>query len=370
MRISFLSGAYKNAGDYLIEKRAISILKKECEGIVINKYLRSDLKSQYQKINDADAIVIGGGPLYAHDIEGTIPLDICLNKIDIPIMIMGCGWYGAFGSKTLANSYHFSPKTLDFLKKVDIEGLGLSCRDIYSVNALKANGINNAIMTGCPAWYDLTKINSTSLNQSVSNKPKTIVISDPALPINYQNAISVTKHLASKYPTSNIKYVFHRGISLENIKFKNYYYDICSIENVEIHDISGDSNGFEIYDLCDLHIGFRVHAHIYNLSIRNKTILIEEDGRGAGVDEAHGLISIKAYNDLIMSETINKVNRRLIKYIPNISKFVRNTAVNSEIDTYIDILNDTNNQYLTNAFMLQRKYYQCMKTFVRKLNKI
>lgn len=45
-----------------------------------------------------------------------------------------------------------------------------------------------------------------------------------------------------------------------------------------------------------MHIGFRVHAHIYNLSRRNCSVLIEEDGRGAGVNQALGLCPITAYD--------------------------------------------------------------------------
>lgn len=35
---------------------------------------------------------------------------------------------------------------------------------------------------------------------------------------------------------------------------------------VKMIDISKSVDGLRIYDDCDLHIGFRVHAHIYNLS--------------------------------------------------------------------------------------------------------
>jgi len=61
-------------------------------------------------------------------------------------------------------------------------------------------------------------------------------------------------------------------------------------------DISYSHEGMEIYDTCDLHIGFRVHAHIYNLSHRHRSLLIEEDNRGAGVNDALGLPRIRAYD--------------------------------------------------------------------------
>lgn len=57
-------------------------------------------------------------------------------------------------------------------------------------------------------------------------------------------------------------------------------------------DISGSADGFLIYDNCDLHVGFRVHAHIYNLSKRNKTLLLNEDFRGFAVNETLGFYQI------------------------------------------------------------------------------
>ena len=37
------------------------------------------------------------------------------------------------------------------------------------------------------------------------------------------------------------------------------------------------------YSKVDLHIGYRVHAHIFMNSIAKKSILISEDGRAKGV---------------------------------------------------------------------------------------
>ena len=360
MTISFLSGAYKNAGDFLIEKRAIAILNYVHKDIIVKRYLRSDLISKYDEINRTDAIVIGGGPLYAHNIGSAIPLEICLKKITKPIMIFGCGWYGTYGSHSLAANYKFTQKSFEFLKKVDTDGFGLGCRDIHTVNALKSNGFENVVMTGCPAWYNLAYIDETKFRQGLSLTPNSIIISDPALPQNYDKAVELTEYIRERYPQASIKYALHRGMNLNDSSFQRYYKSITNIAGVEICDISDSADGFHLYDNCDLHIGFRVHAHIYNLSIRNKTILIEEDGRGAGVNETLGLLQIKAYSDQLMYELYGKISRR-------INAFSLDYNILQEVATYLELLDNTGNMYLENAFRLQKAHFKTMCKFIEKL---
>ena len=243
------------------------------------------------------------------------------------------------------------------------------------VNALKSSGLKNVFMTGCPAWYDLVNVEKTELNPTISQEPKIIAISDPAIPSNFNSAVKITEFLSKKYPDAQIKYVLHRGKNCVEKSFKRYLDAVSSIRNVTVYDISDGFDGFAIYDTCDLHIGFRVHAHIYNLSKRNRTILIEEDGRGSGVNEALGLISIKAYNDQFMIEIVNRILRKMNSIMSNygfkqsfLNSVRNNSELNLEIDTYLDILKATNNLYLKNAFHLQKTYYQNMKNFVLKLN--
>lgn len=78
-----------------------------------------------------------------------------------------------------------------------------------------------------------------------------------------------------------------------NVKLRRELEDM----RIEIHNIAYGCEGFRNYDECDLHIGYRVHAHIYNLSRRKRSILIEEDVRGAGVNHALGLWHLRAYEN-------------------------------------------------------------------------
>ena len=120
-------------------------------------------------------------------------------------------------------------------------------------------------------------------------------------------------------------------------------YDIQSV------NISGSAEKLCIYDDCDLHIGWRVHAHIYNMSMRNLSILIEEDARGGGYNEIVGMQSIKAYgNDL--SD--------------------KNLYLNKAIDDAIDRIIQTDYFEIEKAFYIISKYFNRMRNHILSLQSL
>ena len=51
-----------------------------------------------------------------------------------------------------------------------------------------------------------------------------------------------------------------------------------------------------VYDEAEIHVGYRLHAHLYFLSHRKPSFLLEEDGRGRGASEALGLRGVPAWS--------------------------------------------------------------------------
>ena len=49
----------------------------------------------------------------------------------------------------------------------------------------------------------------------------------------------------------------------------------------------------ELYLNCDLHIGYRVHAHLFCLSQRIPSILVSEDYRGVGQNLSLGMPDLR-----------------------------------------------------------------------------
>lgn len=373
MNIILLSGAIKNAGDYLIVQRSKDLLKQAYPESTIEVVSRKcSLQNQLDKLNQADVLVFGGGPSYCKGLyPNDIPLVNDLNQIKTKMFFLGAGWYGQSTDLKEIYKYKFNDSSLRLLKRVESDSKILGCRDWYSVKVLNANGIPSAIMTGCPAWYNLDFIDKTKL--FCSKTIKRILVSDPAdMRLFGSQSMELVKYLIKKFPDAAIEYVFHRGISKDNLSSKIQVPYVEKTQNalqsmgVPFYDISYGYEGFHKYDKCDLHIGHRVHAHIYNLSIRNRSILFEEDARGAGVNEALGMWSIKAYDKKIYSSSGNfmKVYNKLVGYGST------NPYAVKELDMYIDYLLDNNELIYENVFHNMRQYYQIMLDHIKSIQNI
>ena len=110
-----------------------------------------------------------------------------------------------------------------------------------------------------------------------------------------------------------------------------------------------------------MHIGFRVHAHIYNLSKRNRTILLEEDGRGAGVNQALGLSNIHVYDDAMQFKPMI-IRRIKNKIIPSVNEYLRDEVIrNIERNEYTNWL-----EYEL-AFKRMQFYYDQLCNHINKI---
>lgn len=369
MKFILLSGAYINAGDFLIVDRTKKILKELYPNCEIKELKRNENLEKYMtEINASDAIIIGGGPLFMINMyPDIIPLVSNLDDIKTKIIAIGLGWYGKSTSRKYLNNYKFTEKSKKLISRIENDSKLLSCRDWYTVKALQNNGFKNVVLTGCPAWYNMSKINLLDFRDGLNFDYKKICISDPANEVNFEEAYQLTKILKEKYPNSEINFVFHR-IDPKSNKYDKLMNKL-KLLGVKIVNITGSAQKFDIYDDCDLHIGYRVHAHIYNLSNRNVSFLIEEDGRGTGVNEALGLIGIKAYNsfkvsgnnDNRLSKIIRKIKTKIIlnKKYKNTNNF-KNDVVNS-----LDLFKENNYSIYHIAFTSMNYYYEIMKDFIK-----
>lgn len=286
-----------------------------------------------------------------------IPLVSDLNKLKIPIFALAMGWHGYDFMPVTTYNYYFDESSKILLKRIEENGFPLGCRDYYSEKVLHNNGIKNTVMTGCAAWYDLDYVNTTSIRND--GEIKNIVISDPANIKNLNELIEIIDFLKKRFPKVILKVAFHRGISADNFtsgRVGQATEKICLVlqeKGVEFCDISYGCNGFDIYNDCDIHIGFRVHAHIYNLSQRRRSILVEEDGRGAGVNEALGLRHITAYDCL--KKIDNDFMRKVINRVPIYE--TSSMYVCKELDDYLIDLERTNYKQMEWAFARMNYFY-------------
>jgi len=370
MKIALLSGAYKNAGDFLIVERTCQLLEHVITGCEIMKFERRlPLDAELEKVNGCDAVVVAGGPMYHRAVYPKVfPLVNDLSKILPPFLIIGGGCNVRSSASTDIFSFSFSESARKLLDRVEKDGMNLGCRDVITAKILNHQNYKSSVVTGCPAWYDVEYIGKSGFCNN-KQQIKRIAISDPGKPENYANTLKLLKWLRMRYPEAELLFIFHRGISADaNTSDKKgaLLQDLVGeldVMGVKYKDIAYGAEGFGEYNECDLHVGYRVHAHIYNLSQARRSILIEEDSRGAGVNQVLGLPSIPAY-----SYTSFPKNRYIRKLNSMLSDNV-NPYVVEEVEGWLSNL-DTYDQMIINAFTMIQKYYDVMHDHIKQLSRL
>ena len=302
-----LTGAYRNVGDHLIGHRAHQLLRKYLDTDIVNIDRKNITAEHYDVFNKARAVILCGGPAYQAEIFPNV-YSLDLSKIKTPVIPYGLG----YKAKLTSDKFKFTDESLKFVKTIHSHIKNSSARDVKTVDALNQNGIMNVIMTGCPAWYDIDKIGQGY------NKPssiKSVAFSSPALVD--ENALLALKMIKQRYPNAKKYITFHHGIYIGKSKrelkmtLKNVRASISAmLDGFEVVDLQTDLPKMcRIYDECDLHVGYRVHAHLYKLSQRGASILLSEDQRGVSQSITLGLQPILTnqdnFKDLLLKEFEN-----------------------------------------------------------------
>ena len=286
---TLLYGAKKNVGDFLILDRAIKLFNyflPDEELNLVKRWLPID--DQLERINKSKAVILCGGPAYQVDFyPGIYPFSKDLNDIKVPIIPFGLGWFSEYADQTPTN-FNFSNYSKLMIEKVHENCRVSSTRDVYTSKVLEEMNIHNFLMTGCPAWYDLEYMDEKF--QSIS-EVKNIVVTTAQNPTFHEQNIEIIRETARIFPDSKKYLTFHRGILADSETHQLESNNLLKLVKVgedlgyEIKDVSYDVEKIDFYKKCDLHIGYRLHAHIYFLSIRKPTFLIHEDSRGKGFSE-------------------------------------------------------------------------------------
>ena len=337
-----LTGSKNNAGDYLIKYRAkqlFSDLRPDRKIIDINGWEQLNTE-KLAIINQSKALILMGGPaLIKNMVPKVYALTNNLEDIKVPIIMMGTGWKSQRGNWEDTYSYPLNVKTSFLLKKIDNSGYQSSVRDYHTLNAIRFNGFNNFLMTGCPAYYDrdfiktelqLKEVNKVAFSLGVA------FIESPSMEKLMKENILACKE---KFYDKEFEVVFHH--SLDREKFKDAYNsssahvnkhndfaDWLVTNSIKFVDISGSAeNLMNYYSAVDFHLGYRVHAHIFMNSIAKQSILISEDGRAKGVKSAIAGVGLNGYlefKDSFISKVLNKL-------LPFYDRFTANSNLTKEL---------------------------------------
>jgi len=371
-----LVGAMKNFGDFLIVDRAKRLLRAHRPGEKLMELPRWEpIYSHLEEVNAAKAIILCGGPAYQPNFYPKIyPLVEELDSIKVPIIPFGLGWYAFPGDDISWEQFYFTASSLKLLRKVHNSCSFTSCRDYLTKELLARYGFKNVLMTGDPAWYDLRFIGKEFIPP---RKINTIALSLPQRYLYHDQSLKIAKAMKELLPRTKLICTFHRGIEADQYtslteaqrlqRLKKALKIVCD----EIINLGYSlTKGLETYRDCDLHIGYRLHAHILFLSQRKPSFLLEEDGRGRGFSEAIGLRSIPAYVRRPLSSFLDKRQfpRKVRGAFRRLNWIVvprRTTA--EELQNFVKEELDSDFIRFRGVSQIFDGYYQIMRQFLQSL---
>lgn len=374
-----LTGSKNNAGDYLIKYRAKKLFQEfrpDREIIDYNAWEKFD-QTRLDEVNDSKALILLGGPALQSPMRPKIyPMVDNLDDIKVPIIMMGIGWKSINGSWDDTYQYPLTEESIDLLKKIDQSGYQSSVRDYHTLNSIRFKGYTNFMMTGCPAYYDLASIGedikvSDELNK-VSFSLGVSFMESTSMKIQMQNIIL---QLKERFKEKTFEVVFHH--SLEKGKFlqthnatskhvnaHNEFAQWLTTHDIDYVDISGSAeNLMNYYSNVDLHIGYRVHAHIFMNSISKFSILLTEDGRGKATKDVIAGIVIDGCSKVKM-DLVSKILGKLTK---KYDRFEANNYILKELIENIDYERKINFSRLKASRKLIDTNFNIMKSFMKQL---
>ena len=337
-----LTGAKANVGDHLIVSRAKQLLKEHIPNIQFTELPRWESLDQHlSEVNASQGIILCGGPAYQpHLYPGIYPLVGDLEKIKVPIIPFGLGWKGSPGDERTVREYRFTASSLKLLKRVHEDCKFTSCRDYLTKRVLQRHGFSNVIMTGDPAWYDLNYLEDEIVPPC---EIRTIALSVSAGTIYQDQCVDLANHCKKMFPEAKIVCTFHHGWTKTEHVPAGFAQELRSLrkkllaESFEIVSLASDLQRMErVYDEAEIHIGYRLHAHLYFLSHQKPSFLLEEDGRGRGASEALELRGVPAWSRAACDSLLAKLP--IGKRMRFVARRVLNTGLKPSGDAIEEIM--------------------------------
>ena len=372
---ALLYSALKNMGDFLIYERTKDLLRKHkgMQDYVEIHGRQESLDTHLDRVNATKAVIICGGPGIVWNMyPGKYPLATNLDDIKVPIIIMGAGWYGVPGDDATLAQYDFNASTMRLFQRATADGRMIGVRDRLTERALTNNGIANVRMIGCPSWYDLDYLDSEF---RAPDPVKTVVFTPPAKRLFCDQSVEVMGMLRRLFPDARLLCSFHRGLTLDDqtpereARWLGELAQRASDLGYEVVDASYGLESVQFYDDCDLHVGYRVHGHLYFLAKRKPSFLIQEDGRGRGVSEALGLPDVQGWERTSFGRIAARVKAPKFSYIlekRSIDMRVRQEAVD-QLER--DIRKELGSGYISFQSLPQtfRQHYSTMVQFLESI---
>ncbi|MFS1428075.1 polysaccharide pyruvyl transferase family protein [Vibrio splendidus] len=263
----------KNIGDQLITTALIEAIKfVKGSNIIIDVVWREESWEKIKdKIRSSDAIIFACLAIRPNMSTKEYPYLSKLLELDIPMGIISSGTSLPVNYLDKGTYDYVNNETRSLLQELDKKSVFFSTRGYLTQGFCDNIGLNKSKFSGDIAFFNKNnKINPFNINVEI----KKIVVSDPHYSIEFMGSfITLIEGLGVVFPNAEIIIALHGNDQL----IINYAKE-NGIQYEEIYKRKDD--GLNIYDDADLHVGYRVHAHVSSLKRGMYSYLLEQDGRG------------------------------------------------------------------------------------------
>jgi len=309
MKYTVLHGAKANCGDFYIRDAAINLLTTLTDAskddLQLVEIVRNNLSEEtISTIAETEVAFLAGGPGYRQAFyPDTYPA--MQDLLDVTTVVpLGPGWKGQN-----ERTYKFTEKSSEILQNIanqsNVPYLG--ARDLPTVRILRNHDLP-AKLTGCPGWYYQGETPPTPQFDHAGSVQNIITSSPPKYDVRHLvQWFTLIRALENEFPRADLTLAFHRsesnaafrpviGLPTKTPTWRNnaaaviygLIIQYATYQEHETWDIPADSTYGDRYADTDLHVGYRVHAHIPSLASGTPSFLLQIDGRGTGVSESLG----------------------------------------------------------------------------------
>jgi hypothetical protein len=315
----------QNVGDKLIETSTIAAFTSQEKDAEFRVVWREEKSDQVEpSLEWCDAVVFACFAIRPK-MNKIYPLIDILLKSQKPIIVISAGTSLNITSRSGVKS-EFNSQSLETLRKIEKQCILFSTRGRLSQFFCEINDLKKSVYTGDVAFFD----KRFNLRKFERKKIERNIVSDPHREDLYFNHTELLINgLHERFPNADIAFAIHGNNSPGFIQ-------IAKKHSLVVHECFKDPEvGLDVYDTCDLHVGFRVHGHVSALKRRKYSYLLEQDGRG--VDYGLSLspkISVPAFSVTAAPSRV----RRLFRHLPFITTKVNPYVPASSVAQILSLL--------------------------------
>lgn len=383
---TFPSQSSANVGDLLIERSVKSLIESvKGESEFVTFFREEPLDEHLETINSARAVLLPAFPIRDTPMYPvTYQLVEELQRIRVPLIPIGGNWNVYPGDHLSRERVRFSEETTSFLRFIADQVDVMSMREYHACRILHRHGIKNTLMTGDPAWYDLTTMGKPMKRVTSVER---LVFSPPLSAYYVEQAERIIALLAELFPQAERVCAMHladrktlggsakatRDAALNpEVAEKNARVRTAAEQHgFEVRDVSRDVSLIDFYQACDLHVGYECHAHLAFLRNRIPSVLIAEDARGVGFNYT---LNVGGFDGFCRSQTADwETGQSPITsgYCVNLSEFSLappRTQLAEEIRDFLrEELDSGFRRYVGLPTFLDETYEKSMRPFLASL---